>query len=297
MIDELDAALARADLPEGVAGKLAHLKKVLEADPQARLAAFSLATGEPHAVMTFGDVDGADLIVYLLHGIDTNLDRFPGWADAAQRVCADLIRACIVRGMPRRIATIAWFAWDSGNHVSALATRHATIGAARLAVDIDHLVQRNPRAHIALVTYSYSSTLLGELFAMNLAGDVRTAFSIASAGMTHPAADSVAEAIAAGEVVVYATEGANDSIAPLGRLGQHPVDPRGIRGVITYECDGGEAPGPDGTTVVGISVDGHASQSSVDEHGLTHTGYFDPRAQGYLTLIARLADAAIGTRA
>ncbi|MEV7631779.1 alpha/beta hydrolase [Microbacterium sp. NPDC089318] len=292
MIDELDAALSRPDLPAATADKLAHLKKVLAADPQARLASFSLATGEPHAVMTFGDVDTADLVVYLLHGIDTNLSRFPAWADTAQRVCADVIRACVLRGEPRRIATIAWFAWDSGDHISARATRHATIGAARLAVDIEHLVQRNPGAHVAVVTYSYSSTLLGEMFAMNIAEDVRTAFSIASAGMTHPAADAVADAIAAGDVVVYATEGAGDSIAPLGRLGQHPVDPRGIAGVITYECDGGEAPGPDGSTVIGISVDGHASQSSIDERGVKHTGYFDPRAQGYLTLVARLADAA-----
>lgn len=294
MIDELDAALARPDLPDGVADKLAHLKKVLVADPQARLAAFSLAAGEPHAVMTFGDVDTADLVVYLLHGIDTNLGQFPGWADAAQRVCADVIRTCVARGAPRSVATIAWFAWDSGTHVSALATRHATIGAARLAVDIEHLVRRNPRAHIAVATYSYSSTLLGEMFAMDVGEDVRTAFSIASAGMTHPAAAAVAEAIAAGDVVVYATEGANDSIAPLGRLGQHPVDPRGILGVITYECDGGEAPAADGSTVVGISVEGHASQSSTDEHGVRHAGYFDPRGQGYLTLVARLADAATG---
>jgi len=295
VIDELDAALTRPDLAEGVADKLTQLKKVLAADPQARLTSFSLAAGEPHAVMTFGDIDSADLVVYLLHGIDTNLGHFPSWADAAQRVCADVIRACVVRGMPRSVATIAWFAWDSGDQLSARATRHATIGAARLAVDIEHLVQRNPRAHIAVVTYSYSSTLLGEMFAMRIADDVRTAFSIASAGMTHPAADAVADAIAAGEVMMYATEGASDSIAPLGRLGQHPVDPRSIGGVITYECDGGEAPGPDGTAVVGISVEGHASQSWVDEHGLKHTGYFDPRAQGYLTLVARLTDAAVGT--
>lgn len=292
MIDELDAALARTDLPEGVPVKLAHLKQVLAADPQARLTAFSLATGEPHAVMTFGDVDSADLVVYLLHGIDTNLGQFPAWADAARRVCADVIRACVARGRPRSVATIAWFAWDSGNHLSARATSHATIGAAGLAVDIERLVRRNPGAHVAVVTYSYSSTLLGEMFAMNLAGDVHTAFSIASAGMTHPASGAVAYAIAAGDVVVYATEGANDSIAPLGRLGQHPVDPRGIPGVITYECDGGEAPGADGSTVIGTAVEGHASQSRIDENGTTHPGYFDPRGQGYLTLVARLADAA-----
>ncbi|UNK70247.1 alpha/beta hydrolase [Microbacterium sp. H1-D42] len=296
MIDALRAELARSDLPEATRHKLQQVQTVLDGDPQARLQSFSTAGGEPRAVVSFGDVERADLVVYLLHGIDTGLDDFGPWAGAAQRVCADVIRACVLRGEPRDVATIAWFAWDSGTHVSALATRHATVGAAQLAVDIDKLVARNPTAHIALVTYSYSSTLLGELFAMNIAGVVRTAFSFASAGVTHAASSALGQANTRGDLVLYATEGANDSIAPLGRLGQHPIDPRDIPGVIGFDCDGGEAPGPDGSTVVGVPVEGHASQSTVDEHGVRHIGYYDGRAQGYLTMVSLLADAATGGR-
>lgn len=291
MIDELRIALARTDLSDEVREKLQNVQHVLDSDPQSSLLSFSLATGEPYAAIAFGDIDTAELIVYLLHGIETTLRELAGWADAGQRVCGDVIRSCVARGKPKRVATIVWFAWDSGTHVSALATRHATEGAGRLAVDIDHIAQRNPTALIALATYSYSSTLLGEMYAMGIADQVRVAFSIASAGMTHAAANALTGAIASEEVVFYATEGANDSIAPLGRLGQHPIDPRAIPGAIVYECDGGEAPGVDGSTVIGIAVEGHASQSSVDERGVRHVGYYDPRAQGYLTLVARLADA------
>ncbi|BDZ39420.1 alpha/beta hydrolase [Microbacterium suwonense] len=292
MIDELRAELARPDLPPATQQKLSTLLTVLENDPQAHLESLAMVDPGPHAVIAFGDVDSADLIVFLLHGIETDLAQLPGWADAAQRLCADIIRSCVARGEPRQVAVIAWFAWDSGTHVSALATKHATVGAARLAVDIDRLEPRNPHAHVALVTYSYSSTLLGEVFAMNLGEDVRTAFSIASAGVTHAARVALTDAIARGDLVLYATEGANDSIAPLGRLGQHPVDPRDIPGAIVYECDGGEAPGVDGGAVIGAAVEGHASQTSVDDHG-RHIGYFDEHAQGYLTLVARLADAAV----
>lgn len=294
-MDDLRAALARPDLPPLTEQKLRGLLTVLENDRQASLESLSLAEPGPHAVVSFGDVDTADLIVFVMHGIDTDLLAFPAWADAAQRLCGDVIRSCVARGEPRRIATIAWFAWDSGTHVSALATKHATIGAARLAVDIERLAQRNPRALVAMAAYSYSSTLLGELFAMGMGEGVRMAFSIASAGVTHAAGVALAGAVADGDLVLYATEGANDSIAPLGRLGQHPVDPRDITGVIVYECDGGEAPGVDGIMTIGAAVEGHASQTSVDERG-RHIGYFDGQAQGYLVMVARLADAAIARR-
>lgn len=295
MIDRLRSELARDDLPPVTERKLRALLRVLESDPQSRLQSLALVEPGPHAVVSFGDLDTADLIVLVLHGIDTDLLAFAGWADAAQRICADVIRSCVARGEPRSVATVAWFGWDSGTHVSALATRHATVGAARLAVDIDRLEARNPHAHVAVVTYSYSSTLLGELFAMDFGDDVRTAFSIASAGVTHAAGAALADAISAGDLTLYATEAANDSIAPLGRLGQHPLDPRDIPGVIVYACDGGEAPGIEGTTTIGTAVEGHSSQTTLDEHGGRPIGYFDQHAQGYLTLIAHLTDAAIGT--
>lgn len=291
--DELRAELARADLPPATAQKLNNLNAVLTNDPQARLESFAMVDPGPHAVISFGGIEAADLIVYVLHGIETDLAQLTGWADAAQRLCVDIIRSCVARGAPRSVATVAWFAWDSGTHASALATKHATVGAARLAVDIDRFQRRNPNAGVALATYSYSSTLLGELFAMDLGERVRTAFSIASAGVTHAAGAALADAIARGDLVLHATEGANDSIAPLGRLGQHPVDPRDIPGAMVYECDGGEAPGVDGGTVIGSAVEGHSSQTSVDERG-RHIGYYDEHAQGYLTLVARLAEAAIG---
>lgn len=296
MTEEFRAALANADLPETTLARLRRVQDVLAADPQARLESFWMSDGEPYAVVSFGDIDQADLVVYLLHGTETTLDVFEDWADAAQRTCMDVIRSCVSRGEPRRVATVVWFGWDSGTHVTTLATKHATIGAARLAVDLDRLKARAPRAHIALVTYSYSSTLLGELFAMNIAGAVSTAFSIASAGVTQAASIAIGDAITRGDVVVYATEGADDSIAPLGRLGQHPVDPRDIPGVIGYDCDGGEAPGIEGGVVVGVAVQGHASQSSIDEHGVRRAGYFDEHAQGYLTMVDYLADAATDGR-
>ena len=287
MVDPLAEALADPTLSTDARQKLQNVQDVLHADSQARLISLFFEGEEPRAAVAFGDFDAAELIVVVLHGIDTDLAAFRGWAGIAQRLCADTIRASALRGGSVRIATVAWFGYDSGTHLSALATKHATVGAARLAGDLVRMRHRHPRARIAVLAYSYSSTLFGELVLMDGAGPVSMAFSIASAGMTHMAADAVAEAISKREFSFYATEASSDATAPLGRLGAHPVDPRDIEGAIVYGSDGGPIPGSGGQQ--GEATDGHASQTEVDERGGRHPGYFDPRAQAYLFALQRLA--------
>ncbi|MGO4678481.1 alpha/beta hydrolase [Microbacterium sp. 2MCAF23] len=287
MVDPLAAALADPTVSADARQKLQHVQDVLREDPQARLISLFFEGEEPRAAVAFGDVDAAELIVVVLHGIDTDLAVFARWADIARRLCADTIRASTLRGGTARIATVAWFGYDSGTHLSALATKHATVGAARLAGDLVRMRHGHPQAHIALLAYSYSSTLFGELVLLDGAGPVSMAFSIASAGMTHMAADAVAEAISKRSFSFYATEASSDATAPLGRLGAHPVDPRDIEGAIVYSSDGGPIPGSGGEQ--GEPTDGHASQTEVDEHGERHRGYFDPRAQAYLFAVQRLA--------
>jgi len=287
VVDALAAALADPTVSADARQKLQHVQDVLREDPQARLISLFFEGEEPRASVAFGDFDTAELIVVVLHGIDTDLAVFTRWADIARRLCADTIRASTLRGGTARIATVAWFGYDSGTHLSALATKHATVGAARLAGDLVRMRHGHPQAHIAVLAYSYSSTLFGELVLLDGAGPVSMAFSIASAGMTHMAADAVAEAISKRSFSFYATEASSDATAPLGRLGAHPVDPRDIEGAIVYSSDGGPIPGSGGEQ--GEPTDGHASQTEVDEHGERHRGYFDPRAQAYLFAVQRLA--------
>lgn len=294
MPDPLADALAREDLTAEARRKLGNVRDVLAADPQARLLSLFFLGPEPYASVAFGDLDRAEAISVVMHGIDTDLAQFPAWADSARRLCADAIRASTLRGGSGRIATVIWFCYDSGTHVTALATKHATIGAGRLAVDLDRLAALRPNGpgsrgpRIAVLAYSYSSTLFGELVLLGGAGPVDAAFSIASAGMTRIAADAVAELIEEGSLVFYVTESSTDTTAPLGRLGAHPIDPRDIDGAIVYGSDGGPIPGLDGYH--GKATDGHASQTSVDEHGHARRGYFDPQAQAYLFAVERLAD-------
>ncbi|MDR6867206.1 hypothetical protein J2Y69_001807 [Microbacterium resistens] len=289
-MDPLADALARDDLTEDARGKLQGVAAVLREDAEARLLALFFLDDEPYAAVSFGDLDDADLIVLVLHGIDTDLGQLPAWADLTRRLCADVIRAATLRGGRGAVAAIAWFGYDSGTHLSALATKHATIGAARLSIDLDTVVRRNPSARIAVLAYSYSSTLFGELVVLGGAEAVSAAFSIASAGMTHISAGAVEDRIADGRLSFYATESAHDGTAPLGRFGQHPIDPRDIDGAVVYGSDGGLVAGTDGER--GEATDGHASRTSVDEHGVTHRGYFDPQAQAYLFVVARLAELA-----
>ncbi len=287
MVDPLAQALADPALSSEARQKLQNVQDVLRADPQARLLSLFFEGEEPRASVAFGDVDAAETIIVVLHGIDTDLADFPGWAALTWRLCADTIRASALRGGAGRVAAVAWFGYESGTHLTALSTRHATIGAARLAGDLVRLRHGHPNARIAVIGYSYSSTLFGELVLMDGAGPVSEAFSIASAGMTRMAGDAVAEAIAARSFSFYATEASSDVTAPLGRFAAHPVDPRDIEGAIVYGSDGGPVPGVPG--VHGEATDGHASRSEIDEQGVLHRGYYDPDAQSYLFLVDRLA--------
>ncbi|MBS1673253.1 MAG: hypothetical protein JSS74_04745 [Actinobacteria bacterium] len=287
MVDPLAEALDDPSITPEVRRKLQNVRDVLDADPQSRLTSFFFEGEEPRAAVAFGDFDAADVIAVVLHGIETDLDAFPGWAEIGQRLCLDVIRASTLRGGSAHVATVVWFCYDSGTHLSALATRHATIGAARLAGDLVRMRHRHPRTRIAVLSYSYSSTLFGELVLMDGAGPVSMAFSIASAGMTRMAADAVADAIAAKSFSFYATEAASDTTAPLGRLGAHPVDPRDIEGAIVYGSDGGIVPGTGGER--GEATQGHASKTEVDDEGERHRGYFDARAQAYLFAVQRIA--------
>ncbi|VXB31175.1 Alpha/beta hydrolase [Microbacterium sp. 8M] len=286
MVDPLAEALADPTVSAEARRKLQLVQEVLRRDPQAQLTSLFFEGEEPRAAVSFGDVDAADLIVVVLHGIDTDLAAFPAWAEIAQDLCADTIRASLLHGGSARIATVAWFGYDSGTHLSALATKHATVGAARLAGDLVRMRHSHPTARIAVIAYSYSSTLFGELVLLDGAGPVSMAFSIASAGMTRMAADAVAEAISRRAFSFYATEASTDATAPLGRLGAHPVDPRDIVGAIVYSSDGGPIPGSGGKH--GEATDGHASRTAIDEHGVRHRGYFDRRAQAYLFAVERL---------
>ncbi|GAA4479180.1 alpha/beta hydrolase [Microbacterium panaciterrae] len=287
MVDPLAEALADPGLPAETRQKLQNVQDVLRADPQAHLLSLFFEGDEPRASVAFGDVDAAETIVVVLHGIDTDLADFPSWAALTRRLCADTIRASALRGGAGRVAAVAWFCYDSGTQLTALSTKHATVGAARLAGDLVRMRHHHPQTRIAVIGYSYSSTLFGELVLMDGAGPVSEAFSIASAGMTRMAADAVAEALADRSFSFYATESSTDVMAPMGRFAAHPVDPRDIAGAIVYDSDGGAVPGLPG--VHGEATEGHASRTELDEQGVRHRGYYDPEAQAYLFLVDRLA--------
>ncbi|OZB82517.1 hypothetical protein, partial [Microbacterium sp. 13-71-7] len=88
MVDPLAEALADPTLSAEARQKLQNVQDVLRADAQARLISLFFEGDEPRAAVAFGDVDAAELIVVVLHGIDTDLAAFPGWAGIARRLCA-----------------------------------------------------------------------------------------------------------------------------------------------------------------------------------------------------------------
>lgn len=268
--------VARRELTPEAHRQLGHVAAELRRAAHSRLLSVFLDDGTPRAVLSFGDPDTARLVVVLTHGIVTNLESMPEWARTARRIRTGL--AADPQILRDDVAVLTWFGYDSGTHLSALGTRHATVGAARLAAQLAGIRHRNPGARIALVAYSYSSTMAGELVEGGGGRLIDDLFSIASAGVTAEAADAIEADVYAKVFRFFATESAEDGVAALGRMSQHPVDPREIPGAVVYESDGGDT---------GIAVVGHASHTPADKPD--EPGYFDPRTQAFAFLVRTLA--------
>nr|WP_232528452.1 alpha/beta hydrolase [Microbacterium sp. MAH-37] len=288
--DDKDAAcrilLARmlaegAQLSTAAHEQLGHVAAELRRAARAHLLSLFLDGGVPRAAVSFGDPDAARLIVVLAHGIVTDLDSLPQWSRTARRIRSQVAEGA---GVPRdAVAAIAWFGYDSGTHLTALGTAHATVGAARLAGLLAGIRHRAPRAHVAVVAYSYSSTMAGELVEAGGGRLLDALFSIASAGVTTEAADAIEADLYARVFRFFATESADDGVAPLGRMSQHPVDPRGIPGAVVYGSDGGPVAGTNGIATVGHAS--HTPPGTPEE-----PGYFDPRTESFLYLVQMLAE-------
>ncbi|MDR2996965.1 MAG: alpha/beta hydrolase family protein [Microbacterium sp.] len=259
--------------------QLGHVAAELRRAARAHLLSLFLDGAVPRAAVSFGDPDAARLVVVLAHGIVTDLDSLPEWARTARRIRSQVADGASV---PHdAVAVIAWFGYDSGTHLTALGTSHATVGAARLAGLLAGIRHRAPGAHVALVAYSYSSTMAGELIEGGGGRLVDDLFSIASAGITAEAADAIEADLYAKVFRFHATESLDDGVAPLGRMSQHPIDPRSVPGAILYESDGGPVGGHQGIATVG-----HASHTPADKPD--EPGYFDPRTESFLDLVATL---------
>lgn len=306
--------LAQDNLDDGAREKLLSLSRFLEQNGDASLLSVFLdRSGEPRASVAFGDVDTADQVTTMTHGIATDLGALGDWGGSAGDLKSALDSQLTINGSGARTAVVLMMEWDSGNMFTVQGIDRPDAGAARLTQLLSGLAQTNPGAQQNLVLHSLGTTMGSQAIAAN-PGLIDNVWFFGSAGLTRETGAELVSQIASGDISAHATHASADWVAPLGRtdaLSSHPVDPRNLDGVQDFSAEGGfvSGYGPHGQT--GEQTEGHNSQQSeeilywgidgwstgidgspVPEFDSVSTGYLDPTAESFLHLVVGLADAA-----
>ena len=232
---------------------------------------------EPRAAVGMGDIDNAEQVMMLTHGIKNDLGNLPAWARTANEMHTQVNGP----GAPET-ATVAWFGWDSGDTMTVQNNENARTGAARFNADIAGLVQSNTRAggeapHVVAGLHSYGTTMGGEAFVRS-DQPFQAVFMNGSPGISDHAADAYSNAGQSGNSAVHATLADDDSTAGFwgGKVWNfdHRNNPVDVEGITVVDVDGGDQ---------FDRVTGHQSHQSDGE-----PGYFSPGTASYNAMIEYL---------
>jgi hypothetical protein len=319
----LAQALARDDLDDETRTRLEQLRAVIEqrgADgTRPTLLSFFLDTeGSPRANIAFGDVDDADQITTLTHGIRTDLGSLNEWARGSADLQSALTSELERTGQDKKTAVVLVMDWDSGGVLSVREIDRPDAGASRLSQTWQGLHTVNPDAQLNAGAHSLGTTMTGQALSDN-PGLVSHVWFFGSAGVTPQTGDELAAQIRSGQTELFSTHADDDNIAEWGRkdwLGSaHAVDPRDIPGVERFGSNGGVVPGygsPRGE--YGESTDSHDAHNSVKDEIVGWTvgpdgspmpiieetekfGYLDPSAESFKHFVVGLRDALNSTGA
>jgi len=290
----LDALLADdRGTRETTRTRLEAIDATLEAYPDAQIISFWLDGDEPRIALGFGDLERADSVTYIVHGINTDSKE----AGPIGGIAHDLATGMAARG-DRTEAVIAWLNYDSGDAWSEPGIALADRGSQTLIGDVEELRRRNPGATINGVFHSYGSTTFGQsVIAHPDAFD--NAYLVGSPGLSREAARALETAMREDRLEVHASQAKSDSVAPVGYwlTWEHPVQPLALRGVSVFSSEGLDATThriPTGRTVVSYydpgagGVDGHDLDGS-DERGDDFFGYLTPGSVAYQYVLESIA--------
>lgn len=255
---------------------------------------------EPRAAVSYGDIDRADLVLTLTHGIRTDLEQFGDWSgtgrDVQREVSTELERRGYTSADGRiSIASVVWFEYDSKGATAVQGSIHAEAGAARYAQFVGGVSQRNPDSITAGWFHSYGTTMGAQAQGRHpeLLDQI---YTVGSAGWTEDAAAAIGQQ----NVEVNSTAAGRDWTAWAGRspgISSHPVNPIDLDYVTELSSE-------TGTVDFGIGADGkvRAPQGEQTEgHGSHHhtpwyefwrgqRGYLDTDARSFLEGVDQAAD-------
>ncbi|MBQ3358770.1 MAG: hypothetical protein IJG47_07710 [Microbacterium sp.] len=251
---------------EGLRGFLQRAEQDSGASAELLSLFLDSADGSARASVGIGDIDNADQITTLSHGIEEDLGKLDPWGASDVNMYKDLNRELLRADSAATSAVVLFMEWDSGSKSDVLNIERPDGGAERLAQLLRGDGVANPRVQRDLDLHSLATTMGAQMMADN-PGLVDNAWLYGSAGISTEAAKSLERQIFDGVLTVHATHATDDWVAPLGRpeLSEHPVDPRDIVGVQDFSSDGGVVKGfRSDKGEYGERTEGHNSQASAE---------------------------------
>lgn len=211
-------------------------------DPEMQLVSLddSTPSGTWTAAISYGNLDTATNATYVVPGMlsDVKAETINGQAVAAQNIRERLKH----EGIPREdSAVVSWMGYDTPSVAEEPSLAHAQLGAERLQDALAGYDARHPRDSTTfnVAAFSYGTTTTAEaLLASGETYGVDNVVLYGSAGVSHGALTNF-DANAPGAPDVYTTDAARDLLNDVGQTSPaHPVDPRLIPGVTSFDSDG-----------------------------------------------------------
>ncbi len=239
-------------------------------DAVAQLMGFGVANGAPVAAIALGNLDTATNVTVNVPGATTTLKS------AVQKVRAsnELLKAASRTRRSDSYAVVSWFGYRAPAFAEVPAQRRAVAGGAELASFLDGIHDSRLRAprSVSVLGHSYGSTTAAEALEQ-VRHPVDNFVTYGSVGFTDA---TTPEHLHVDHV--FATEGAADQTAILGRIGR--TDPRDIPGVEVFSAEAAA-----GTA----AVTGH----DMFPEGEGQVGYLSPNATAQHTIASIIATGAL----
>lgn len=302
-------------------GELSELLNSNETRPQLLSLFQDSDDASPRASVGWGELDDADEIMTLSHGINEDLGSLGPWAESAARMHEAVSGALHDRDSAATTGVVLFMEWDSGDALNVQEIARPSNGAERLTHLLRGFEANAPGVQLDVGLHSLGTTMGTQMIADN-PRLVSNAWLYGSAGINGQTAYELEKQIDGGRgpLTVHATYAqgsgfpADDFVAPLGRMGEHPVDPDDIPEVKSFSSAAGPVWGVDENgerTLVGHGerTEGHNSQRSDEwyyryegtrtDH-ITHepsivwddeaVGYLDPASRSFRQTVQELAD-------
>lgn len=189
------------------------------------------------AAISHGDLDTASHVGVNISGMFSNVGDIGGDAKAARAI----LQEALDEDPSQTYAVVTWIGYKSPHLANVNYLARAGAGGERLAgflmgFQVSRETHAQPIENLAVFAHSYGSTTASE--ALKLLDPKYAIDDFVTYGSAGLARDTTLSQLRTGQM--FSTQAEGDTVAEKGRLGNHPLNPIEMPGIIEFSAEGGE---------------------------------------------------------